>query len=127
MSQVLDVAGQDDVARGGKDCHVPVHHVRCLAAGQQFSDSPSGGLVDGSDVHAGQCPGQIRLPRAIAPHVGIGRGAGPNRQSVALGDAQQGLDSAIPLINRNQRAGVQNDRHVSLRVGVRPAPPTYGP
>jgi len=94
---------------------MPVDDISRPGSRQQLTDTVADNSVDADDVHAGKGPGQVRLTCAVAPGLRDDGGAGPDRDALAVGNPQEGTDTAVIVVDRDQPAGIEHDRHISSR------------
>jgi len=114
---VRPIAGDHDVARIREQRDMPVDNISRSGSRQQFTDAAADSSVDGDDVHAGKGSGQVRLTCAVAPGLRNDGGAGPDRNALALGNPEQGTDTAVIVVDRDKPTGIEHDRHVSSLAG----------
>jgi len=114
---VRSIAGDHDIAGIREQRNMAVDNISGSGSRQQFTDTAAGGSVDGNDVHSGKRPGQVRLTCTVAPGLRDDGGAGPDRYALAVGNPEQGTDTPVVVVDRDEPTAIEHDRHVSSRAG----------
>ena len=112
---VVMVAGEDPVLVMHKQRQMRVSKVGRLVCPKQFADAPSCGVVERSDVDAGEETGKVRLAPRIAPSLGDDRTARHERNGVALQQSQHRPNGSVASVDGDQRASVEYNRHAAPR------------
>jgi hypothetical protein len=69
---------------------------------------------EGAHVYSREDTREEGLPPTVPPHLGNDCGAGPQRDSALLKQAQHCTDMAIALFDRNERSCVEEGPHLRL-------------
>jgi hypothetical protein len=90
---------------------VRVHHVAPAGDAEELPCPAGVRFVERQDIDAGEHPREVRLTRPAPPHLGERGGPGPDRKPLPLGHLEPRSESSFPLLDGDERARVQEERH----------------